>query len=81
MPRDALKGMWQVRAGVIPNSNMPEHTKVWYYVGTQYEEDVANKDMDAATNFTRMRDEAYEYAKTLTNPGFLNWVTVEWMWM
>jgi hypothetical protein len=76
----ALKGYWQVTAGIIPRDIMPEHTRVLQYLDSDYEADQQVTD-PTKLKFTQLRDEAYEYAAGLNDPGRLNWVTVEWMWL
>jgi hypothetical protein len=74
---NALKGQWIVEGGVIPLQKVPEYTKAWNYTSEDIEKDRAN---DYAI-FIEMRDAAYEYAKSITNPTMLNWVSVNWIWV
>jgi hypothetical protein len=80
MPFLAAKAIIEVTAGVIPGQTMPEHTKRWGYTSEDYEKD-RNTAPDRATVFSRYLDEAHDYAKGLSNPAYLNWVRVDWLWV
>lgn len=77
---DALKAQVTVTAGVIPGVPMREHHRTWTYTSADFE---ADKDTPQSepTQFSKMLDEAHEYAKGLSNPAYLNWARVEWMWL
>jgi hypothetical protein len=82
MSRVALTAAWTVTAGVIPGRLEPEHTKQWLYTSEHREEDEANaNDGKDTNNFTRMMKEAHDYACQITNPAYLNWVKVEFLWL
>jgi hypothetical protein len=76
----ALKAIFRVTAGVIPGTLIPEHTKQWNYTSEDYEKDCAAK-LDEPTIFSTQLGEAHEYAKRLSNPAYLNWVKVDWVWI
>jgi hypothetical protein len=76
----ACKAMITVTAGVIPWQEMPEHTKRWSYDSADYERDKQTP-QDQPTIFSKMLDGAHEYAKGLSNPAYLNWVRVDWIWV
>jgi hypothetical protein len=59
---------------------MAEHTKRWDYTVAEYEVDCATP-QDQPTIFSKRLDEVHAYAKGLSNPAFVNWVRVEWMWI
>ena len=80
IPLNALKAQIVVTCGVIPGENENEHTKVWQYSSKDYEAD-QNVAQDHPTRFSKMLDAAHEYAKGLSNPAYLNWVRVEWIWL
>ena len=80
MPMQAAKAFITVTAGVVPWDIMPEHTKSWSYLSDDYEKDKATP-QDQPTIFSKMLDEAHEYAKGLSNPAYVNWVRVDWLWV
>ncbi len=65
----ALRTSFEVVAGLIPGQPMPEYTKQWHLADGFTEEE-----------WHRAREEAYAYARTITNPHGLNWVHVDWIW-
>jgi hypothetical protein len=74
------KALISVYAGVIPEVGMGEHTRHWSYNDDDYEKDKATPP-DQPTIFSKMLDEAHEYAKGLSNPAYVNWVRVNWLWV
>lgn len=75
-PGSRLRCSWEVHAGIIPGQPMPEFTRRWLLTSeTFYAEEATGE------TFLRYRDEAYEYAKSLSNPAGLNWVRVEWCYL
>ena len=82
-----MRCAWEVRAGVIPGSAMPEFTKRWLLTSEVYyqearmpEEEFKAKFPDGKSTFAKYRDEAYEYAKQLTDPRGTNWVEISWVY-
>jgi hypothetical protein len=81
-----LKVVWEVRAGVIPGTPMPEVGKRWYLTAEtwhreQFKKEFPDSRSPSQTNtFVQYRDEAYEYAKSLNDPHSFNWVEVTWIW-
>lgn len=67
-----LRAVWKVHAGVILDEPMPEYSKMFQ---------LTSEDPDGQEAFDAKRDEAYAYAKELTNPRMLNWVRVDWIWV
>jgi len=80
MPMNGLKAYIQVMGGVIPGQPLREHMRRWDYTSGDYERD-RNMPPSDRTVFSTMLDEAHEYAKGLSNPAYLNWVRVEWVWV
>jgi hypothetical protein len=78
--RVALKAALQVTAGVVPGIGMAEYTKRWEYTSEDYESD-RETPPDRPTIFSKLLDEAHDYAKGLTNPVYVNWVHTEWLWI
>ena len=89
-----LRGAWEVRAGIIPGIPMKELTKIFPYSSIDYERDkgladiiIAEKEGKLAPSketreliFTKTQIEVYNYARELTDPNILNWVSVDWIW-
>jgi hypothetical protein len=76
----AAKAFFTVTAGVIPGVIMDEYTKQWGYTSADYEAD-AKVLPDQPTIFSTRLEEAHKYAMGLSNPAYVNWVRVEWMWV
>lgn len=76
----ACKALITVTAGVVPWEPMSEYSKRWSYDSNHYERDMASAE-PTLTIFSKMLDEAHEYAKNLSNPEAVNWVRVDWVWM
>lgn len=76
----ALKAVIEVVGGIIPGVEINSVSKSWSYTSDHYEKDILTPP-DQLTSFSKMLDEAYVYAKGLSNPAYLNWVKVDWTWM
>jgi hypothetical protein len=76
----AAKALFEVTAGVLPGFPMPEYTKSWGYTSDEYEQDRQTPPEEMTIFATRL-NEVHEYAKGLSNPAYLNWVKVEWLWV
>ena len=76
----AAKAFFEVTAGVVPKVSMPEYHKVWDYTSADYEKD-RNTPPYQPTIFSTRLKEAHDYAMGLSNPAYLNWVKVEWLWV
>jgi hypothetical protein len=76
----ACKAIFQVTAGVIPGTAMPEYGKRWSYDSSDYEKDRVTPP-DQETIFTKLLKEAHQYAIEITNPVYVNWVRVDWLWV
>jgi hypothetical protein len=76
----AAKAFFEVRAGVIPGVVMGEYTKQWSYNSDEFEQD-RNTPEDQPTIFSKRLAEVHEYAKGLSNPAYVNWVHVNWIWV
>ncbi len=75
----ALRGAWEVQAGILPGTPMPELTKCFAYTSEDYEADL-EKGPEEMTTFTALMVKAHAYSQELTNPQRLNWVRVDWIW-
>jgi hypothetical protein len=80
MPIQAMKAMIEVVAGVIPGTAMPEYSKRWGYTSGEHEQD-KKVPPDQPTIFSQRLQEAHDYAMGLSNPAYVNWVRVEWIWV
>ena len=76
----AAKAIFEVQAGVIPGTPMPEYTKRWGYTSEDFEHD-RTVPQDQPTIFSQRLQEAHEYAKGLSNPAYVNWVHVDFLWI
>lgn len=77
-----LKAGWTVTAGVIPGTQEKEHTRTYFYTSDDYEADIAaDRDGEAGNLFTDRMKEAHGYAMGLSDPRYLNWVRIEFMWL
>ena len=80
MPLQAAKALISVYAGVIPEVGMGEYTRNWGYTSEDYQKDL-DVPKDQPTKFSKLLDEAHDYAKGLSNPAYVNWVRVDWIWV
>lgn len=76
MPLAALKGYWQVTAGVIPGMPQESLTRRWNLTN---EHDPSENHF--WEDFAAAQGHAMIYALTLQNPQRCNWVTMEWVWL
>ena len=76
----AAKAILEVTAGVVPGIGVAEYTKRWSYNSDDYETD-STTPQEQPTVFSRYLDEAHDYAKGLSNPAYVNWVNVHWIWI
>lgn len=76
----SAKALIGVQAGVIPGDPMPEYTRNWGYTSEDYEHD-QTVPQDQPTIFSQRLQEAHDYAMGLSNPAYVNWVRVDWIWV
>ncbi len=77
----AAKAFFVVTAGVLsPEMPDPAHTQQWGYTSQDYEVDM-RRDANEKTQFAIRRDEALAYARDLIDPGAINWVRMEFIWV
>jgi hypothetical protein len=74
------KALFEVTAGVIPGQPMGEYRKGWSYDSDEFEQDRQTA-QDQPTIFSKRMQEAHDYAMGLSNPAYLNWVRVDWIWV
>lgn len=81
--RQGMKGMWSVYGGILLKETDNKYTRNFYYLSPMYEADVKAMEADSkkTSHFQDLRDEALEYAKSIMDPRYLNWVKVEWVWV
>jgi hypothetical protein len=91
----AVKALFSVTCGVIPEISATEHTRQWVYTSDDYDADQAlppmpeghqldlNGPLDQPhmSQFSRMLIESQRYAGGLIHPSHLNWVKHEWIWL
>lgn len=85
----ALKASWQVHAGRIPGTPIPEYTRTWHYTSDEYARDKADgndipgKEGEAfvpdSGRFNELKYDASVYAEFLQKGG-LNWVNLAYVW-
>jgi hypothetical protein len=80
MPLNDAKAIIVVMAGVIPEAPLREYTKRWDYTSEEYEQD-RQTPQDQPTIFSKRLQEAHDYAMGLSNPTYVNWVRVDWIWV
>jgi hypothetical protein len=76
----AAKAFFEVNAGVVPGVGIAEYHRAWGYTSEDYEHDKTVPE-DQPTIFSQRLKEAHDYAMGLSNPAYLNWVRVDWMWV
>jgi hypothetical protein len=84
----ALKSYIQVTAGVLPGIGIAEYTKRWEWAPEEVKRPVplVSRGMLTMTpqellKFHENIAAAHRYAIEISNPGFVNWVNVEWVWL
>jgi hypothetical protein len=77
---NSCKALIEVNAGVIPEVGMAEYHKRWSYDSDEYAQDCGTP-QDRPTIFSKRLQEAHDYAMGLSNPAYVNWVRVDWMWV
>lgn len=80
MPAQALKAMWTVQAGLHQEHIIPEYTKQWFYTSEDFEADRAIPP-DHPTKFSNLDELVHTYARSITNPAYVNYVRVEFLWV
>jgi hypothetical protein len=75
---EAAKVIISVVAGIIPNVPMPEHTRQFGLTGQEMHEGTPEERQSA---WNRAHGEAMMYATQMMNPGMVNWVRLEWIWL
>lgn len=75
------KAAWEVRAGLVPGTALPEYTKRWSYTSADYESDGKHADEPQyMTLFNRMQFEAMSYHLQMSNPKLNNWAQLSFLW-
>jgi hypothetical protein len=74
------KAVIKVEAGVILGEPMAQYTKQWEYDSGDYELDRKTPG-DMPTIFSLRLSEAHDYAMGLSNPRYVNWVRIDWIWI
>ncbi|HEY1897040.1 MAG TPA: hypothetical protein VGG62_12235 [Terracidiphilus sp.] len=76
----AAKALFEVNAGVVPGVGIAEFHKRWGYDSDEYEQD-RHVAPDQPTIFSQRMQEVHNYAMGLSNPAYVNWVRVDWIWV
>ena len=72
---EGCRCVWEVLAGIIPGEPMSDLTRRWALTGREWE----GPDRDRL--FLERQRAAEEYAQALRDPGAVNWVRLEWLWL
>jgi len=72
MSESALKCVITVTAGVVPDVPESECSRTW---------NITAEDMKHPPRFIDACGAAMNYALSLQNPGRLNWVRHDWLWL
>ena len=75
---NALKATWTVTAGILIDKPIDEYSKRYTYTSKMQSEDRDGKYTPG--HFDRIKDEAHDYARSLTDPRLLNWVDITFIW-
>ena len=74
---EATKATWTITAGIILGQPMDEYKRVYIYTSDMAEQD---KKLEFPVKYHFLMNEAYTYARTLNNPGLVNWVDIQFIW-
>lgn len=74
----ALKAYFQVTAGILLGQPDEQFTRRYDYTSDDYATDQNN---GAPEIFNKIKYEASDYALDITNPGIVNWVKTEFVWL
>lgn len=76
-----LKGAWQVVAGVLPGTAMPEYTKTFAYTSNDREADECHSGLaNYQPIYCKVRAEALDYYAQMCMPHLNNWAKIEYIW-
>jgi hypothetical protein len=76
-----LKAAWEVRAGLVPGTPMPEYTKRFVYTSEDVEKDGQHaKDPAYQTSFNQLQFAAMSYHLQMSNPSLNNWADLTFIW-
>lgn len=67
---EMAKAILEVQAGVLPGVPMDEYNKRWVLTRSEW---------DTSQHITMKA--ATDYAKSLINPAYVNWVRFEWVYL
>lgn len=74
---NTLKAFWNVTAGVILDQPDPQFTRHYEYTSDDY----ATDQKHGPEIFNKIKYEASDYALDIQNPGMVNWVKTEFVWL
>ena len=81
-----VRGAWEVRAGLVPGTNMEEFHKLFPYTVEMFDQDNQEDKREPITAYTRLSNylrvqaEAMAYFRQLNEPALLNWAEITWIW-
>lgn len=73
-----LKAYFQVTAGVLLEQPDDQFTRRYEYTSDDYATD---QKTGKPENFNKIKYEVSDYALDITNPGIVNWVKTEFVWL
>jgi len=73
---NAVKAQFAVTAGIVTATDRPDLARVW----TLTSRDLDCPDDEQAQKIAQARDAALEYARSLINPSFVNYVNFQFIW-
>lgn len=74
-----IKASWSVQAGLYPGDVIPEYSKQWVYTSDDFEAD-KSVPKNQPTIFSKLDEEVHLYARHITNPFYVNYVRVDFLW-
>jgi hypothetical protein len=90
---ESAKLLVEVCAGLVPGTPIPELTKRWCITGHEWQATNNRENLPAdpiaalaevnkrLEPWDTVHATATEYARRLMNPGAVNWVRLDWIWV
>lgn len=76
-----LIAAWEVRAGVIPGSPMPQYSKQFLYTSEDVDKDAEHaNDFAYQTIFNQRQFQAMSYHLQMSSPSLNNWADLTFIW-
>lgn len=77
---ESAKLLIEVVAGLVPGQPITKYTRRWAWSSAD-QASLLKDDPEAREKYIRIAGESREYAASLENPGELNWVRRDWLWL